>query len=58
MKSIEHRCAICGRLCGEQVYRAEPYKKGYACQPCYVETVIPSKKWVGSRFYKYVRATE
>lgn len=55
MTKLEKRCAICGRLCGEQVFQATPYKKGFACQPCYVEIVIPSKKWVGSKFYKYAR---
>ena len=30
-----------------------PYKKGYACDKCYVEQVIPSKKWKSSKGYRY-----
>ena len=47
------RCCICGRLCGEKPHSAEPYKHGYACNECYVKTVVPSAKWKKDRFYKY-----
>ena len=56
MAKLEKRCSICGRLCGEKVESAQPYKaNGYACEVCYYEQVVPSKKWVNSRFYKYAK---
>ena len=48
------RCCICGRLCGCEPHDAKPYKEnGYACDKCYVEQVIPSKKWKNSKGYRY-----
>ena len=47
------RCDICGRLCGNIPHSASPYKRGYACDKCYVEQVIPSKKWKENRFNWY-----
>ena len=37
------RCCICGRI-ADRPHNAEPYKVGYACDECYVKTVIPSLK--------------
>ena len=48
------RCAICGRLCDDTL-SAEPYKKGYACQPCFINTVIPSRKWKASKYNRYAK---
>ena len=50
---LMRRCCICGRLCGDIPHSAEPYNKGYACDKCYVEQVIPSQKWKGDRFNRY-----
>ena len=48
------RCCICGRLCGNEPHDAKPYKEsGFACDKCYVEQVIPSKKWKSSKGYRY-----
>ena len=51
---LVRRCCICGRLCGEIPHSAEPYRtNAYACDKCYIEQVIPSKKWKESRFNRY-----
>lgn len=48
------RCCICGRLCDNEPHDAKPYKQsGFACDKCYVEQVIPSKKWKNSKGYRY-----
>lgn len=47
------RCCICGRLCGEIPHDAQPYKRGFACDKCYVEQVVPSKKWKGNKYNFY-----
>lgn len=38
------RCCICGRLCGEPIHDAFPYKTGCACNSCYVIYVKPANK--------------
>lgn len=53
---IYKRCAICGRLCEQnEEMSAEPYKKGYACQPCFINTVIPSRKWKADKYNRYAK---
>lgn len=48
------RCCICGRI-ADDPHDAEPYKRGgYACDECYVKRVIPSVKWKGNKFNKYI----
>lgn len=49
------RCCICGRLCGKEPHDAMPYKKGFACDECYVKQVIPSIKWKGDKYNKYAK---
>lgn len=46
------RCCICGRI-ADNPKDAMPYKKGYACEKCYVEQVVPSKKWKNNKYNKY-----
>ena len=46
------RCCICGRI-ADNPHDATPYKKGFACDKCYVEQVIPSMKWKKSKGYRY-----
>lgn len=36
------RCACCGRL-AEPPKNAMPYRKGYACQECYKNWVLPAR---------------
>ena len=50
---LVRKCCICGRICGENPQRADPYKNGYACDKCFHEQVIPSKKWKESKGYKW-----
>lgn len=47
------RCCICGRI-ADNPHEARPYKKGgYACDICYTEKVLASKKWKAEKYYKY-----
>lgn len=39
---LVYKCSCCGRVV-EKPLSAEPYKKGYACQECYVNLVVPAK---------------
>ncbi|MBO7715226.1 MAG: hypothetical protein J6S85_16780 [Methanobrevibacter sp.] len=47
------RCCICGRLCGGEPHDAAPYKNGFACDLCFKEQVMPSKKWKESKYNRY-----
>ena len=38
------RCVICGRLCGEKLHDAQPYRKGFACDLCHNVYVKPAIK--------------
>ena len=49
---LKIRCCICGRI-ADNPHSASPYKRGYACDECYIKTVLPSSKWKGDKFYKY-----
>lgn len=39
---LVYKCACCGRIT-EKPLSAEPYKKGYACQECFVGVVRQAK---------------
>lgn len=47
------RCCICGRI-ANRPHSAIPYKNnGWACDKCYIEQVVPSKKWKGNKYNRY-----
>lgn len=46
------RCCICGRI-ADNPHDAAPYKKGFACDTCFIEQVMPSKKWKESKYNRY-----
>ena len=46
------RCCICGRI-ADNPHDATPYKRGFACDLCFKEQVMPSKKWKESKYNRY-----